>query len=149
MHKVAEVNLVKLARPKVLFSIIDELKIPELDNTKTDPSENHQDYGATPPVITQPSPPQSPLEDASVAPAAPLPHPRVEAVNATLQAQEGDLPDVGLLGAKYMLYCVYQDWMHQNPGDHLDGGIAEDSKWKSRLKKLVCMPTQRYDILGL
>ena len=41
----------------VLFSRIDELKIPELDNADTDPPENHQDNGATPPVNTQPSPP--------------------------------------------------------------------------------------------
>ena len=35
--------------------------------------------------------------------------------------------------------------MHQNPGKHLDVGIAEDSKWQARWKKLVCLPTQRYD----
>ena len=35
--------------------------------------------------------------------------------------------------------------MHQNPGDHLDGVIAEDIKWQARCKKLFCMPTQCYD----
>ena len=35
--------------------------------------------------------------------------------------------------------------MHQNLGDHLDGGIAEDSKWQARWEKLICMSTQRYD----
>ena len=35
--------------------------------------------------------------------------------------------------------------MHQNPGYHLDGGIAEDSKWKTGWKRFVCFPTQRYD----
>ena len=49
------------------------------------------------------------------------------------------------MGADYMLYSVYQDWMYQNPGDHLDGGIAEESKWQVRWKKIVCIPTQRYD----
>ena len=44
-----------------------------------------------------------------------------------------------------VIYGVYQDWVHQNPGDHLDGGIAEDSKWQAYRRKLVCMPTQRYD----
>ena len=44
-----------------------------------------------------------------------------------------------------MICGVYQDWVHQNPGEQ-DGGIAEDSKWKPRWKKIVCMPTQRYDI---
>ena len=44
-----------------------------------------------------------------------------------------------------MLYGVYQDLVHQNPGDHLDGGIDKDSKWQVRWGKLVCIPTQRYD----
>ena len=50
-----------------------------------------------------------------------------------------------LLGADYMIYGICQDWVHQNPGDHLDGGIAEESNWKLRWEKLVCMTTQRYD----
>ena len=80
-----------------------------------------------------------------MASAAPLTRPRVEASNTSLQGQEGDLPDFCLLGADYMLYGVYQDWVHQNTGYHLDGGISEDSKWKVQLKKLVRMLTQRYD----
>ena len=80
-----------------------------------------------------------------MASAIPPPRLRVEAGNAALQAQEGDLPDVRLIGADYMLYGVYQDWVHQNPGDHLDVVIEENSKWQSRWEKLVCMPTQRYD----
>ena len=35
--------------------------------------------------------------------------------------------------------------MHQNPGDHLDVGITEDSKWQALWEKNVCLPTQRYD----
>ena len=80
-----------------------------------------------------------------MASAAPPPCPRVEAVDAALKSREGDLPDVRLLGANYMIYGDYQDWVHQNPGDHLGGGIEEDSKWKAWWKKLVCMPTQRSD----
>ena len=60
---------------------------------------------------------------------APLPHPRGEAGDFAVHAQEGDLSYVCLLSAEYMLYGVYQNWVHQNLGDHLDGGIAEDSKW--------------------
>ena len=45
-------------------------------------------------------------------------------------------PDVRLLGTDSMIYGVYQDWVHQNPGEHLDGGISEDSKWKARWKRL-------------
>ena len=44
-----------------------------------------------------------------------------------------------------MLYGVYQDWVHQNLGDQLDRGIAEDSKGQAKRGKLVCMPTQLYD----
>ena len=84
MHEVTEGKLIKIAQPKVLFSRIDKLKIPQLENSMTDPPENHQDNGATPPVKTQPYPPHSPLEDTSVDSAA---HPsflRVEAGNAAL-----------------------------------------------------------------
>ena len=76
----------------------------------------------------------------------PPPRPRVEAGNAALQEQQGYLPDVRLLGAECMIYGVYQDWVHQNQGDHLDGGIAEYRKWQVRWEKIVCMPTQRYDV---
>ena len=52
MHEVAEGKLFKLTRPTVLFSHIDELKLPELDDAETDLPENHQDNGAMPPVNT-------------------------------------------------------------------------------------------------
>ena len=80
-----------------------------------------------------------------MASAAPPPHPHVKADNAALQAREVDLPDVRLPGADYTLYGIYQDWLHQNPGDHLDGVIAEDSKWQAWWRKIVYIPNQRYD----
>ena len=106
MHEFTEVKLVKLAQPAVLFSHINKLEISDLNDAKTDLPENHQDNGATPPVNTQPYPPHPPLEDASVASAAPPPRPHVEAGNASLQAREGDLSDVRLLGADYMIYGI-------------------------------------------
>ena len=36
MHKVAEGDVVKLAGPTVLFSRIDEIEIPDLNNAETD-----------------------------------------------------------------------------------------------------------------
>ena len=69
----------------MLFSCIDDIEILDLDGYETNPPENHQDKGATPPVNTQLSPLHSPLEDASVAYSVPPTHPRVEAGNATLQ----------------------------------------------------------------
>ena len=136
MHKFAEGELVKLSRPMVFFYRIDELKIPELDDADTKPSEKHQYNGDTPTVSTQSSPPHSPPEDASVAFSAPPPLPQVEAGDAALQEREGDLPDVRLLGDNYMPYSVYQDWVHQNSGDHLDRGISEYSKWQVQWKNL-------------
>ena len=47
-----------------------------------------------------------------------------------------DLPKVCLKGSGNALYGVYQDWVHQNPGNHLDGGIKEDGKWQDRWKNL-------------
>ena len=112
----------------MLLSCINKLEITELDNAEIDSPENHQDNGVTLPVNNQKSPPHFPLENSLVASAAPPPHLHVEAGYVTLQAQEGPLSDLCLLGPDYMLYGVYQDWVHQNPGDHLDEGIAEDSK---------------------
>ena len=36
--------------------------------------------------------------------------------------------------------------MHQNPGTNLYGGIEEHGKLQERWEKLICMPTQRYDV---
>ena len=88
MYKIAEGELVKLAQPTVLFARTDELKISELYNDETNPPENHQYNGATPPVNAQTSPPHSPLKDTLLASTAPLPHQHVESDNATLQAQK-------------------------------------------------------------
>ena len=87
MHEVAESKLVELTQPTVIFSRIDKLELPELDDAETDPSENLQENGATPPVLTHTSTPHSPLEDASAPPAASLPGPRVEAGDAAIQSQ--------------------------------------------------------------
>ena len=44
-----------------------------------------------------------------------------------------------------MLYGVYHDWVHQNTGNHLDGGIKEDDKFQANWEKLVCLPIQHYN----
>ena len=123
MHEVADSKIIKLTRTTVLFYRIDEIKLTELNDAETDPPENLQDNGATLRVLTQPYPLHSPLEDDLVDPAAFLPCPCVKAGDVALQVQERDLPDTNLLGSDYMIYGVYQDWGHQNPGEHLDGGI--------------------------
>ena len=72
------------------------------------------------------------MEDTLVSPATPLPCPHIKADDVALQAREGDLSDIRLLSADYMIYGFHQDCVHQNPGEHLDGGIAEDSQWQAR-----------------
>ena len=67
MHEVSEGYFNAIARPTVLLSHANELKIPELADAETDPPENHQDNGDITLVSTQPSPPHSPLEDTLVA----------------------------------------------------------------------------------
>ena len=148
MYEVAESELVALTAPTVLFSCIESLELPELEDSENDLLENHQDNGATPPVNTQPYPTYSPLEEALATPSAPPPHPRVEAGDTALQVRKGDLPDVRLPGADYMIYGVYQDWVHQNTGDHLDGGIAEDSKWEAWWKKIIFRPNAMTHLRG-
>ena len=56
-----------------------------------------------------------------------------------------NLPHVRIKGEDVILFGVYQDWVPQNPGNHMDGGITEDGKWQAKWKKLVYFPTQRYD----
>ena len=42
IHEVAEGKIVELARATVLFSRIDKLEIPELNDADTDPLENYE-----------------------------------------------------------------------------------------------------------
>ena len=60
MHEVAEGDLNAILQPTVLLSHTDKLKIPELADADTKPTENHQDNGATLLVKNQPYSPHSP-----------------------------------------------------------------------------------------
>ena len=40
---------------------------------------------------------------------------------------------------------VYWDWVHGNPGTHLNGGVADDWVWQAWWRDLVVMPSRRYD----
>ena len=40
---------------------------------------------------------------------------------------------------------VYGDWVHGNPGTHLDGGIPEDRLWQGWWRDLAVMPPRRYN----
>jgi hypothetical protein len=57
----------------------------------------------------------------------------------------GDLPGYKITEVDQKLMDVYGDYIHQNDGSHLDGGILDDAAWQSRWRKLIVLPCQRYD----
>ena len=128
MHKVPEEEFNTIVRLRAIFSHIGDLKITELVDAETNLTKNLQENDTTTPVFTQPSSPHSLLEDTLAAPAETLTCPRVKDRYTATQARAEDLPDVQLLGADDIFFGVYQNWVHQNSGEHFDGGIAEDSK---------------------
>ena len=44
------------------------------------------------------------------------------------------------------LWEVYGDWVHGNPGTHLDGGVKDDSACQAWWCDLVVMSLRRYDV---
>jgi hypothetical protein len=58
----------------------------------------------------------------------------------------GDLPGATITDADRKLLEVYGDYIHQNDGTHLDGGIQDDAVWQEYWRKLVTLPPQRYDV---
>ena len=42
--------------------------------------------------------------------------------------------------------CGEDGWVQQNTGNYLDGGITEDGKWQAMWEKLLCLPTQCYNV---
>ena len=88
------------------------------------PGEN----GATLLLLTQPSSPHPPQINAPEDPESSLPRPHIIASTTYHIAIKGVFPGVCLMAAANTLFGVYQDWVQQNTGIHLDGGINEDDK---------------------
>jgi hypothetical protein len=57
----------------------------------------------------------------------------------------GDLPGAVISEADLKMKEVYGDYVHQNDGSHLDGRIKEDGAWQEQWRKLIALPSQRYD----
>ena len=58
----------------------------------------------------------------------------------------GDLPGASISAADQLLDAVYGDHVHQNPGTHLDGGIADDKTWQNYYRRLIIFPSSNnYD----
>ena len=47
------------------------------------------------------------------------------------EGEKGDVPGYTPTPEDLRLWEVYGDWVHQNPGTHLDGGISEDGRWQA------------------
>ena len=89
MYEVLVDKINAIFRPMVIFTHTNKLKITELVNANTKPIKKNQDNGATPPLVTYPSSLHSPLTDASVSLAKPLPHPHVESGDAYILTRAG------------------------------------------------------------
>jgi hypothetical protein len=60
--------------------------------------------------------------------------------------EEGDTPGSPTSDADRMINEVSRDHLHQNPGTHLNGGIADNALWQERWQQLVSFPSQAYDV---
>ena len=123
MHEVVEGYIDKITCPMHISNQPNELNSTEIANDETTSAENHEYNGASPPHGTIPSLPQSPLTYASIATDEPLTRPLVEAGNDSQIAYMADHPKVHPKAANDALFGIYQDWVHQNTGNHLDSGI--------------------------
>ena len=116
----------------MLFIQVNELNRVEIVGGEATQTKTLLDNGEMSPLLTQP-PSQSPLPAYSLdAPLSPLPRSRKHASNTTRLARDRNLPSYCLAAANYILFGVCQDWVKQNPGKHLDGGIEEYGKWQKR-----------------
>ena len=116
MHKDTKVDIDGIDQPTEIFNQTNELNPTDTSNNKTTLAKNHQDNGAMPPLGTQPPSLHSLLAYTLVTTDKPLPCPCVESGYAAHLARKEDLPEVCIKISDNMIYEVYQDWVHQNPG---------------------------------
>ena len=74
-------------------------------------------------LLTQPSSQYPPLVDASDTLDSPLTIPRKKTSDTARLVSEGYINRDHITAADDKLFGVYRDWVHQNPGTHLDVGI--------------------------
>jgi hypothetical protein len=60
--------------------------------------------------------------------------------------ENGDIPGAVTSDADQLMDKVYGDHVHQNPGTHLCGDIADDALWQERWRQLVSFPSHVYDV---
>jgi hypothetical protein len=59
--------------------------------------------------------------------------------------QEGDLEGTVLTEADRMLHKVYGDFVHQNSGQQLCGGVKDNQMWQDYWQQLIVFPSLTYD----
>ena len=65
------------------------------------------------------------------------------------ESELGDLPaGANITDADRKLMEVCGDYIHQNDGTHLDGGIKDDDMQQACWRKLVALPSQGYNAPG-
>ena len=105
------------------------MKLAGAETTRT---ETPQENGVTSPLLTQPSPPNSPPVDVPEDLYFPLTCSCSVAITSARLQRKRNLNTFRLTAAGNALFGVYQDWLHQNTGTHLDGGIGEDGNGQER-----------------
>jgi hypothetical protein len=60
--------------------------------------------------------------------------------------EDSDIPEATLSNADQKMDTVYGDHVHQNPGMHLTGGIADDAIWQERWQQLVLFSLHAYAV---
>ena len=150
MHEVSAVEFEDFTQPTEIFTYHNEFKPTELADEDTTPAENNKKNGSIMPHGTQPSLSHSPLTDYSVPLEPPSLLHRVNDTTAACLSSMANHPEVHLKAAENTIFSVYQDWVHQNPGTQLDGGINKYGKWKDRWKNLsVCQINATIDCLTM
>ena len=122
MHDDVNTVIKEFPTPIALFNQTHKINSTELAGVETTPSKTLRKNGMTPPILTHPTPPNSPLVYVPEALAFPLVRTCADAdTSATVGlASESNLEGVCLTATANALFGVYQDWVHQNPTTHLN-----------------------------
>ena len=59
---------------------------------------------------------------------------------------EEQLPPEPIEQINNLMYKVYGDYVHQDDGTQLDGGIQDDNTWQTYWRRLVAFPVQSYQV---
>ena len=126
---VFDYGLANTNSPRTLYTQDNDLNPAELVGGEAIHTTPPLDNGDMLPLLTQPPSQSPPLADVQE---SPLTGSCEDTSKSTHLASEKNIPGDFLTDADDMLFGVYQDRVHQNPGAHLDDCIEEDGKWQNR-----------------